>query len=95
MEVVESTENGVIVRVRVRPKASKNAVSAEPGRRVRIAVTAPPEDGAANKAVVKLLAKTVGVPKSAVKITHGGKGRDKTLSLDGTDVETVRRMLGA
>ncbi len=93
--MLESTKNGVIVRIRVQPKASRNVVSAEPGKRVRIAVTAPPEDGAANRAVVKLLAKTVGVPKSAVKITHGGKGRDKTLSLDGTDVDTVRRILGA
>lgn len=48
-----------------------------------IAVTEPPEDGKANAALERLLAKALHLPKSAVRVTHGGKSRNKTVTIDG------------
>lgn len=65
--------------VRVTPKASRNGVRPGPegGADLLIAVTIVPEDGKANAAVVKLLAKALGVPKSRLDLVRGATGRDK------------------
>ena len=56
-------------------------------------VTAPPEDGKANAAVCKLLAKTLGVSKSAVSVTRGETSRHRTLEVVGVDQEVAERIL--
>lgn len=68
---------GTEFTVRVTPKASRNAVVAEDGA-IRVYVTTVPEDGKANAAVVKLLAKALGVPKSRLELIRGATSRDKT-----------------
>jgi uncharacterized protein (TIGR00251 family) len=68
--------------VRVTPKASAERITVEQidgTARLRIHVTAAPEDGKANKAVLKLLAKALGVPKSALEIIRGETSRDKVV----------------
>lgn len=83
-------KNGlVLLCVQVQPRASRNAVRIEPDGRVRVAVTATPAEGAANKALRELIARTVGIPKSAVMILHGEKSRKKTLALKNVTVEEV------
>jgi uncharacterized protein (TIGR00251 family) len=74
--------------VKVSPKASSDRIQGwaenEEGERVlKIAVTAPPEDGKANKAVIALLAKRLKLPKSAIEIASGESSRRKTLLIDG------------
>ena len=74
--------------VRVQPKASADRVedwgADDAGRRyLKIRVRAVPEDGKANTAVEKLVAKWLGVPKSAVRVVTGGKTRLKGLEIDG------------
>ena len=71
-----------ILRVRVTPKASADRLTMEDGR-VRIWVTAPPDKGKANKAVIALVAKALGVPKSAVELVRGETARDKQLRIRG------------
>lgn len=67
--------------VRVTPKAARNDVSvAEDG--LRVSVTAVPEDGKANAAVVKLLANALGVAKSRLTLVRGATSRDKLFRLD-------------
>ncbi|BDB95890.1 DUF167 domain-containing protein [Candidatus Hydrogenosomobacter endosymbioticus] len=70
-------------RVRVSPKASRNTVLVESGqygdKLVRVYVTAAPEDGKANKAVLNELSKFFEVPKSSVFIHKGEESRDKTI----------------
>jgi len=65
--------------VRVTPKASRNVVKVDPDGRadLRVYVTIVPEGGKANAAVVKLLSKTLGVPKTRLEIVRGQSGRDK------------------
>jgi len=73
--------SGAEIAVRVTPKASRNKI--EPGEGVlRIYVTVVPEDGKANKAVIKLLANALGVAKSRLVLARGASGRDKVFRLD-------------
>ncbi len=69
-----------MLAVRVTPKAAANAIEVKGGR-VRVRVTAPPDKGKANKAVVALVAAALGAPKSAVEIVRGETGREKLLRI--------------
>ena len=66
--------------VRVTPNAKADAVTVEEGQ-VKVRVTVVPEDGKANKAVIALLAKALGVSKSSLTIVRGETARDKLIQL--------------
>ncbi len=71
---------GTEIAVRVTPKASRNVVKVEDGA-IRVYVTTPPEDGKANAAVQKLLAKEIGVAKTRLELVHGAASRDKVFRI--------------
>ena len=80
------TANTVTCAVCVTPKSGKDevmglAVAADGTREVRVRVTAPPDNGKANKAVCKLMAATLGISKSAVTIKRGETSHHKMLEL--------------
>ena len=60
---------------------------------LRVRVTAPPVGGKANDAVERLVAKTLGLPKSAVGIVAGAQGREKTVAIDGLSQDEALRRL--
>ncbi len=95
MTPLEQHGHDVVLRVRVQPKASREAVVVEPDGRFRVALTAPPVDGAANSALVAFLAKRLGVSKSRVALTHGATSREKTLRIVDVTVDEVTTRLGA
>lgn len=72
---------GAELAVRVTPKASRNALE-ETETGLKVWVTVAPEDGKANKAVVKLLADALGVAKSRLELVRGATSRDKLFRLD-------------
>ncbi|KGJ11763.1 DUF167 domain-containing protein [Paracoccus versutus] len=72
---------GAEIAVRVTPRASRNAVILD-GEAIRVTVTVVPEDGKANAAVVKLLAKALGVAKSRLVLVRGATARDKLFRID-------------
>ncbi len=72
---------GAEISVRVTPKASRNAVIVE-GDAIRVYVTVIPEGGKANAAVVKLLAKALGVAKSRLVLIRGETARDKVFRIE-------------
>lgn len=72
----ELAQPGAEIAVRVTPKASRNRIAVEDGT-IRVYVTVVPEGGKANAAVVKLLAKALGVPKSRLELVRGATARDK------------------
>ncbi len=74
---VEGTE----IAVRVTPNASRNCVSVQ-GDLIRVSVTVVPEDGKATKAVIKLLAASLGVAKSRLVLVRGATSRDKVFRID-------------
>ena len=86
----------VIVRVRITPKSSKDIIdgveTTVDGPALRARVRAVPAEGEANRALERLLAEWLGVPKSYVSVARGGKSRVKSLQISG-DVETIEARL--
>ena len=82
--------------IRVHPRASRNAIEVEGERselKIIVRVTAVPEGGKANDAVVALLAKRLQVPKSSIRIVRGHKSRDKRVSIEGmSSAGTIERL---
>lgn len=91
-------DGGVELRVRLTPKSARDGVegveTAADGRaHLKARVRAVPEDGKANRALVKLLAKALGVPAGAVALVSGETARLKTLRLDGDPAALEARLL--
>ena len=80
-------------QVRVQPKARRNSIEVVDGSKLKIYVTTAPEGGKANDAVVALLAKSLGIAKSHIRIVRGHKSRDKLLDIEGlTEDEVIARL---
>lgn len=90
---IEETPGGVLIRVYVQPRSSTNRVVGVHNGALKIALTAPPVEGAANKALVEFLAKTLGVPKTNVTIASGESSRHKIVSAKGTSSLDARARL--
>jgi uncharacterized protein (TIGR00251 family) len=88
-------DGAVTVDIQVKPRSSREAVGPVQGDRLLVSVNAPPVDGKANEAVVRVLADTFGVSKSAVTIVRGETGKKKTVRLAGVTAATVMRVAGA
>ena len=80
--------------VLVQPKSSRNEIAGEVEGRLKIRLTAPPVEGKANKALVKFLAKKLGVAGSRVTIVGGLKSRRKDLVVQGIGLEEAAQKLG-
>ncbi len=78
---------GVYLRVRLTPRASRNAVTGVRAGALLVRLTSPPVDGAANASLVGLLAKIFRIKKGAVTITSGLTSRDKRVFIEGVDAE--------
>ncbi|TML13716.1 MAG: DUF167 domain-containing protein [Actinobacteria bacterium] len=84
------------LRLRVSPGATRAGVVGRYGQAWKVRVAAPPEDGRANDAVVRLLAETLSVPRDSVKLVSGERARDKIVELTGIDeAETEQRLSSA
>jgi uncharacterized protein (TIGR00251 family) len=81
--------SALIFDIQVVPRASRVAVGPAVGDRLRVAVTAPPVDGAANAAVIEALAAAFGVRRAAVSIVRGETGRRKTVRIEGGHAATL------
>jgi uncharacterized protein (TIGR00251 family) len=79
--------------VRVSPRASRDEVAGERDGALVVRLTAPPVDGQANAALVRFLARQLGIPASTLSITRGGKGRDKVLLVAGARAADLRASL--
>ena len=93
----EPVADGVRAVLRVTPKASRNAVTGladlgEGRKALKVAVTTVPEDGKANEAVIKLLAKLWHVPKSSIAVVAGHTDRNKILHVAGDPADLMRRL---
>jgi len=91
------TPEGLLVELRVQPGARQAGIvgleTRDDGQvRLKVKVTAPPEDGKANAAVVALLAKALGVAKRDVVLLRGAGSRDKTVRVEGDPAALARRL---
>ena len=93
---IRQTATGVVVPVRLTPKSSRDDIMgvAEFGGEtvLKARVRALPEDGRANAALQKLIAKWLSVPQSSVQVIQGGKSRLKQIAIDG-DAPALSRLI--
>jgi uncharacterized protein (TIGR00251 family) len=82
---------GVTIELRVQPRARRTALEAA-GEELKASVTAPPEDGKANDAVIALLSQEWRLPKSAFAVIKGASARNKTLSVSGEPQNLATRV---
>jgi hypothetical protein len=87
---IKTTDNVVSFRVRVTPRAGRDAVDGETQGALRVRLSAPPIDDRANQALREFLAKWLHVPVSAVTIVSGKKGRMKLVSIAGLSEAQLR-----
>lgn len=86
---------GAVLAVRAQPGAKRNAVLGEQAGALKIAVTAPPEDGRANAALVEMLREWLGVKRSQVDLAGGRTNRNKTFLIRGVTPDELQSMVGA
>jgi len=82
-----------MISVRIQPRASKNSVSRMEDGSLKIRLTAPPVDGAANEALISFLAETLHVSKSRVEIVSGHTSRQKIIRILDLPEPDVQRLL--
>lgn len=90
---VREHDGGVSFALRVQPRARRNAVVGLHGDALKVALTAAPVDGAANAALLALLAEALGVPARALRLLHGERSRSKTVHVAGLDAAALRARL--
>jgi uncharacterized protein len=91
----QQTAQGVRLRVHLQPRASHNRVVGSQGESLKIALIAPPVEGAANAALLRFLASQLGIPVSALSLLRGGKSRDKQVLIRATNLEQLDQRLTA
>ncbi len=87
-----TSDNSVIITVRVVPKSSRAQTGPVEGDALKVKITAPPVDGQANAALVKFIAKKLGVSRSRVRIIRGETSRTKVLEVHDVDLDAVERL---
>jgi uncharacterized protein len=82
---VTQTPDGVVFNIHVQPRASRCAILPPKDGELRLRLTSPPVEDAANKQCVELIAKALGIAKSRVSIRSGAKSRHKVVAVQGVD----------
>lgn len=90
---LREANGALLVPVRVVPRASREAIALAGGI-LRVRLTAPPVEGAANAALVDLFATRLGLPRRDVALAAGATARQKTLAITGLDAAAFWRRLG-
>jgi len=90
---LKSAPGGISLLVSASPRASRTEVAGVVEGRLRVRIAAPPVEGAANGELVRFLARSLGVPRSAVTVTAGATGRQKTVLVRGVTEAAARGLL--
>jgi uncharacterized protein len=85
-------ESRVRFQVRVQPRASRSEIVGMHGDAIKIRLTSPPVDDAANEELIALLARSLGVQRGAVRIVSGARARSKVVEVVGTSLERVLQL---
>lgn len=90
---ITPTADGVRLRIRVQPSASRSEIAGRYGDAIRVRLESPPVDGKANEALSRLLSDVLAVPRRAVTLCAGAGSRSKVVEVAGVDVATATRLL--
>ena len=90
---IREDRDGVLLAIKLQPRASENGIGEPLGSELRVKVTAPPVDAAANEALVRLLADVLDCPRNRVELVRGHTSRHKTIKLHGFSAEAAASLL--
>jgi uncharacterized protein (TIGR00251 family) len=79
-------KDGIIIQVRVIPRSSKKQIAGVEGNAIKIKLTAPPVEGAANEQLIELLSEILNTKKGNIEILKGDSSRYKTVKIKGVDL---------
>ena len=91
--ISKEDDRGVTLKVRVQPGASRDEIIGVVEGALRIRLTSPPVEGAANKQCIRFLSKKLRIGKSHISILHGERGREKILRVEGLTSGEIRDRL--
>ncbi len=91
---LESSGDALYIKIRVFPKSGRNTLSLSDSKEVlKVRLTSAPVEGAANKALIALLAKSFKIKKNSIEITSGKKSRNKRVKIEGVEVGEIETLL--
>jgi uncharacterized protein (TIGR00251 family) len=93
LKLTENADGTILLRIKVVPGASRDRIVGELGDELKLAVSKPPQDGAANRAVIALLAKHLGIPKQQITIIRGQTNPHKEVQISGIGLELAQDRL--
>ena len=91
--MIRATATGAEVDVRVIPRAKATTIDGERDGAVLVRLAAPPVDGAANDALIRFFSSLCGLPRRAIRILSGERGRRKRIAIDGISADSVRELI--
>lgn len=89
---IDETEDGIVFDIRVIPRSSRCQLAGIQGDALKLRITAPPVEGAANKECIRFLSEVLGVKRSQIRIVAGHQSKNKKISISGIrkkDIEGV------
>jgi uncharacterized protein (TIGR00251 family) len=89
---LKSQADGVLLTIRLQPRASRNQIGPPAGDHLRIKVTAPPVDSAANEALIRLLAEHFDLSRSQIELVRGHAARNKVVKIYGIPNDLIARI---
>ena len=95
MIAITEHAEGLVLPVRAQPGARRNDVQGEQAGALKVAVTAPPQDGRANEALAEVLRETLGLKRSQLELVGGATSRDKCFLVRGLARAELERRLAA
>ena len=93
LKCVSTSDEGILLRLHIQPRASKSEVAGTHGDCLKIRLKAPPVEGKANSELIKFLSKLLGLPKNNIEIISGHASRRKTVKLAGITKEKLIKIL--
>jgi uncharacterized protein (TIGR00251 family) len=90
---LRASQGGVLLGVQAHAGARRNGILGVRNGMLRVAVTAAPENGKANDAIVKVLSEALGLPKSSIELVSGATAAKKQFLLAGQNADAIRATL--
>lgn len=91
---IEEIEDSIKLSIYVQPRSSKNSIAGLFDNKIKVKLTSPPVDGAANELLIKFLSKKLSVAKSEISIISGEKSRSKIILVNGISKKDAMKSLG-
>jgi uncharacterized protein len=90
---VQTTTDGIVIHVRVIPRAGRSGVAGTRDGALLVRLNAPPVDGAANAELIEVIAAALGVPRRSVSLVSGDRSRQKRVRVTGLSEHAARERL--